>query len=353
MNTYFAKQKKAILGALNQFFTEMGGSVDPIGIHGKDFFERILAFMDGGKVLRGGLSVLAYDLFGEGDRAQAIRLGAAMELFQAAFLVHDDIMDRDITRRGMSSLHHQYTILAEKQGFPDPHHTGESLGICAGDIAIFLAFHLLNTLEGPLEDIRRINSLCSKELALVAVAQMRDVYQGAPSITVTEDDILNLYLYKTARYTFTVPLLSGAFLAGADEKSLNALEDFGNNLGTVFQLKDDELGLFGDENSLGKPIGSDIREGKKTLYYVLLYKRAGADERKHLSTIFGNKQIGQEEIDWIRNLVFDHGIQDHVSAIISEYTRRAGNAVEKIPLKGTDEFKILGQLLDYSGKRQK
>ena len=283
MLDYFRTAREAVHQAIQDVLAEAGREYERVsGDFGSDSARRLDEFSARGKMIRGCLVRLGFELGGgksvppEAEESVA-RAGAAMELFQSGLLVHDDIMDRDRTRRGAPTLHVGYEADLARGLYGDPAHNGSSLGICAGDLAYFSAFHVLAGLEVPADVARQVCQTAARELALVGVAQMQDVANGAvrhesinpfreATASPDEQAILLLYRYKTGRYTFSLPLSIGATLAGADLQTKASLEEAGEALGILFQLKDDELGLFADEDELGKPVGADIREDKKTLF---------------------------------------------------------------------------------------
>ncbi|MBT3272922.1 MAG: hypothetical protein HN368_07200, partial [Spirochaetales bacterium] len=139
---------------------------------GPDVLSRIIDFAEQGKMIRGGLVCLADGLATGRVSADSFTAGAAIELFQSALLVHDDIMDRDLYRRGNPSVFHQYATDARLSSFRDPDHLGEGLGICAGDIAFFLGFELLTDLGPQSGSFIKIFSRSARELSYVGIAQM-------------------------------------------------------------------------------------------------------------------------------------------------------------------------------------
>ena len=177
-----------------------------------------------------------------------------MELFRTGLLVHDDIMDRDTLRRGMPTIHASYSTELEREGVAESGRIGEALGICAGDACYFEAFaQLARALAGNPRG-GEIQAFCAEILSEVVVAQMADVRWGASGGEPSEEDILAMYRCKTARYSFSLPLAAGALSAAADAGAALAgpLTALGERLGILFQLRDDELGLFGDESATGK-----------------------------------------------------------------------------------------------------
>jgi geranylgeranyl diphosphate synthase type I len=281
-----------------------------------------------------------------------VQAGAAIEIIQAALLVHDDIIDRDEMRRGRPSLHHEYGLKGRSLGTRDPVHFGEGMGICLADIAFFLAFELLSTLPAPRSVRSEIVALWSHELCLVGLAQMQDLYLGETGAPVRADDIIRLYLYKTARYSFSVPLLTGAKLARVPRKMEERLDDLGESLGVLFQLKDDDLGLFGSEKELGKPVGSDIRECKQTLLSHILFRRAKPADRKRLERVFGDPRITPAMVDEVKGLVESLGVRRELAARMGRLRRQALERIGELPAGGRSR-RVLTELVEYSFDRRK
>ena len=356
MQKYFARIKDRITSEIKRFIARKRPELARINPLGPDLCDRLQSFVLQGKMIRGCLVPLGYALSragdSRGDAPQCVdQAGAAMELFQSGLLVHDDIMDRDLTRRGSATIFQQYAEKASREGRADHPHLGESLGICAGDIAYFLAYEMLAGMETDPPILRNIFSLCSRELTAVGVAQMQDVSWGSSDEQVREEDILRLYTYKTGRYTFSLPLMAGGLLAGAEAGILSRMEQIGEDLGVLFQIKDDELGLFGDESELGKPVGSDVREGKKTLHYSLLMARASSEERGRLAGIFGNRASSEKEIRCVRDMAIAHGIQALVDEKTREPEARARALIRDLPHGAEEDRKAMFFLLDFTLSR--
>jgi geranylgeranyl pyrophosphate synthase len=164
----------------------------------------------------------------------------------------------------------------------------------------------------------------------VALAQMQDVSYGAFSRTPPVCDVYTLYLYKTARYTFSLPLMAGALLAGRTGATVTKLAELGEYLGVAFQARDDEIGVFGTERETGKPVGSDIREGKKTLLYLELLRRAHGAERKQLESIYGKPTLGPSEVALVRSAIERSGARKRMQEMMEELGARAEKIVDSL-----------------------
>ncbi len=181
---------------------------------------------------------------------------------------------------------------------------------------------------------------------------MHDIQAGTSTRPLEEGDVLDIYKYKTARYSFSLPLAAGWMLAGGRESVRPKLLSLGEDLGLVFQIKDDELGLFGSERTLGKPVGSDIRQGKKTLFQVRLFDRASVGpDMDRLSAVFGRRNASKQDIDFVRDLAVRLGVREDVGRVMERFGKRAAKAIRELPIAGTHRA-ILQALLAYSLTRK-
>lgn len=309
-------------------------------------------------MIRGSLVLLGYALFSSHSTEHVIDAGCAMEFFQSGLLIHDDIMDCDETRRGSPTMHVQYRTDCHLSGSRKPQHGGEALAICSGDICFFLGQECFSKSLLHLVSVKaasRLISFSASELAKVGFAQMQDVRWGLNSSTPSESEVNNMYRYKTARYTFSMPLVTGALFAGADQ-DLNLLETFGESLGIAFQLKDDDLGLFGNEQELGKPTGSDIREGKKTLFMTRLRKSLKGNDLFFLDAILGNPDASDSDIHHLLSLPASIIIRNEILNELQLHVESAYSileAIDKIPGTSNSAILLLKDLIRYIHTRAK
>jgi geranylgeranyl diphosphate synthase type I len=144
----------------------------------------------------------------------------------------------------------------------------------------------------------------------------------------------------------------GALLAGQKKSVIKKLAEIGEFIGLIFQIKDDELGLFGEEKEIGKPVGSDIKEGKKTLYHLYLMQRVNDRERKKLLNIFGNKDIDKSEVKYIRDLVEKYKVDGKIDKEIGSFYKKAKGLVSGLIIE--KKYKdILSQILEYNLERKR
>ena len=344
---YFRRTRRLILRDLDRFLDEKKRTMSAVRPWGPDVLKRLADFTKKGKLIRGGLVCLGFEMGGRPLTRTAVRAGTALELMQSALLIHDDIMDKDALRRGAPALHRQYAGLAGREGVSDADHFGVSMGICAGEIAIFLAFEALAGLGGPCRRSAAAQRLFASEFGLVGLGQMRDIQSGSSTRLLKGREVLDLYRFKTARYSFSLPLAMGWVLAGGRRAVLPRLENLGESLGLIFQIKDDELGLFGDESVLGKPVGSDIRQGKKTLLYVRMLERSDPAEKKRLAGLFGRPDIAESGVAFVRELALRCGAAGDIRASMRRYEKRARAALGGLPVAARFR-EVLTALLEFS-----
>ena len=330
MHAFFESAKPVIAREIRRLARLYSRDLGTVNAWGPDALSRLAQFAEGGKMVRGGLLLLAASMHGAGRPRPVVSAAACIEILHSCLLVHDDIMDDDRLRRGAPTIFAQYERLARGRGARDAREFGRSMGICAGDVGYFVAWDALSRL--PVDPGRRsaLLSLVSGELARVGVAQMQDVALGSFSALPSADDVLTLYLYKTARYTFSLPLAAGALLAGAGAAEVEKLLALGARLGVVFQLRDDDLGVFGSRARTGKPVGSDVREGKKTLLYLELLRRARGTERRRLASLLGKKSLTAADLHTVRTAMVRLGARGKLAEVAEDLAREAAAIVRTL-----------------------
>lgn len=282
-----------------------------------DVVEKLKTFSVRGKMIRGLLIPYTYQqLTGATTVPGSVwKAAAAMELMHTGLLIHDDIIDNDFERRGEKSMFAEYAD-GTSETF------GKNMAICVGDIAFFMGFHILGDVQ--VKGGTTALQVMSQELLLVGIGEMQDVAMAENGQEPTAEDIETMYLLKTARYTFSLPFLLAGTLAGITASDLSTLEEAGEKVGILFQIQDDELGITGNSDETGKPVGSDIREGKKTLSRKLLYDTASKDELEYLTRVFGNKEASADDIQNVIRMYqtkkIPEQIQERIDRLSQEIT---------------------------------
>ncbi|KKR11605.1 MAG: Polyprenyl synthetase superfamily [Candidatus Woesebacteria bacterium GW2011_GWA1_39_21] len=280
------------------------------GLVAVDMLERYKNFCLGGKKLRGGIIQLGYELSG-GKKEDVLGASSSIEFIHSFLLMHDDIQDMDFLRRGQPTIHKQYESKHEEMKFKkDFKLYGTSMGINMGDLGAYMGMEVI--LSSSLDESRKLEASIyfSRLLQRVAFGQGLDVtYEQLPKVT--EADVMELHLQKTSVYTVGGPLKIGAILGGLPKKNINAIEKYGEPIGIAFQLRDDELGLFSSEQELGKPIGSDIREGKNTILKIKAIEKTKGKDREFLMKAYGDRNISKKAVDKVRDLTVKTGAYDY------------------------------------------
>ncbi|MDQ3646424.1 MAG: polyprenyl synthetase family protein [Actinomycetota bacterium] len=271
----------------------------------------------GGKRLRPAFCYWGHRAAGGEHTARCIRAAASLELLHTFAIVHDDIMDASPTRRGAPSIH-------TERGIP--------VGILAGDLALVLADHLFITSGLPSECVLRAFDAYSRMRQEVIAGQYLDVRSASASVP-TAIEARRLAVLKSALYTVEEPLLIGALLAGASADALSGWSGFARPLGEAFQLADDISGVFGDPGEVGKPVDSDIREGKRHLLFVYAVEGSSAEEREALLEGWGKGDaLSEADVADLARLVERSGARAKVEGLIAELTAAAASALTSLDI---------------------
>jgi geranylgeranyl diphosphate synthase type I len=333
MRDWFAAKKPLVERELRRLLRERRADLADINPWGPDAAARLEGFASRGKMVRGSLLLLGYEMFARRPAPVVVRrAAAAIEIIHSSLLIHDDIMDNDRLRRGGSTVFAQYERVGRARHAADAAHFGMSMGVCAGDVGYFIAWDILSRLSVDPALKSSLLGLVSRELAHVGLAQMQDVAFGSFPRTPTRKEVIALYLHKTARYTFSLPLEAGALLAGAAPSAAGRLVTLGERLGVIFQIRDDDLGIFGTEQQTGKPVGSDIREGKKTLLYLELFRRARGAEKRHLEALFGKADLRRVDAVRVRDAIEKLGARTTLTAMLEGLAREADGIIGSLPV---------------------
>ena len=184
----------------------------------------------------------------------------------------------------------------------DSKHFGISMAIIVGDLALSFGYEILNSSNFKKDlKIKALNSL-DKIICNTVFGQALDLTLNKID-DFNIDSIFEMQKYKTAKYTIEGPLQLGAILAGAEEKFLNSLSGFAIPAGIAFQIQDDIIGIFGNEKKIGKPVGSDIKEGKKTLLIVKAMEKGDNVQKQVLNNALGSENINSDDINNIRDII--------------------------------------------------
>lgn len=307
----------------------------------------------GGKRVRAALLYYSYLAHGGKNRKEALLAAMSMELSESFLLIHDDIMDDDKLRRGGETIHESYEELSKvkyRETNDNHHHFGVSMGLLAGDIAAAMSNEILTERNFDCSYIIRAVKELNKIYVVECYGQALDVYSEILE-TVTKDDVILTHQLKTVPYTFDGPVKLGAILAGKSEKEIKKLEGYTVPLGTAFQIQDDILGLFGSEEKIGKPVTSDLKEGKKTLLILDALEKADEYQKDIIYQNLGNKKATIKGLKEVRKVVLETGSLDESKKIAQNLVNSSIKSIRALKLE--DEGKdFLINLADYVIKRE-
>ena len=264
-----------------------------------------------GKRIRPALVLMSCDLF-SGALESALNPAVAIEIFHNFTLVHDDIMDRSELRRGLPTVHIKYD---------------ENIAILSGDVMSILASRLINQSPGVV--LHTVHDIFTKTAIQVCEGQQMDM-NFEKQLTVPEADYLKMIELKTA-VLIAASLKIGALLGGASSKDSEDLYKFGRNLGIAFQLQDDLLDAFGDPTLVGKKLGTDIVDNKKTFLTIRALDLASPGQKAELESWLSKTDFDPDEkIRAVMKIYEDLDIEKLTQAMVKEYLDTAINNLKHL-----------------------
>jgi geranylgeranyl diphosphate synthase type II len=275
--------------------------------------------LSGGKRVRASLVLLSAEAVG-GHAADALHAAAATEILHNFTLVHDDIMDHAVTRRGKPTVHKKWNV---------------NYALLVGDILVGLAYHSL--LRTHSSHTQRTAEIFTKGLLEVCDGQARDLsYEKATRIT--PRNYFTMIEKKTARL-FAMAAELGAVVGGGTPEHIRSLRIFGHYLGRAFQVQDDLLDVVADEQEFGKIIGGDIRERKKTFLWLQAIEHSAGREKQTLQQLMNPRlRITQHTVSRIARLYRTSGAIDRARMRIYADTRKATAALRALPRNEATEM---------------
>src|SRR3989338_1214037 len=271
----------------------------------------------GGKRLRPHMVIKSCQILG-GNTTIAIPAASAVEMIHNFTLVHDDIMDNDEMRHGVPTVH-------KKFGMP--------IAILAGDVLFSKAYQIISRLAKACVDV------CEGQLLDVKMAEEKRI----PS----QKEYITMIGKKTAAL-FDVSCSMGAICATGNQKDISNLSNFGRNLGIAFQITDDLIGVMGDPKITKKPVGNDLREGKKSLPILMAIKSAKGKDKKTILKAFGNPKATKNDLKNAVDVIRSLGIEENVRTQALEYAEMAKRSLLKY--SGSAKTELI-DLLDFVVKR--
>jgi geranylgeranyl diphosphate synthase, type I len=332
----------------------------------ESFSER---FLSGGKRFRAlfcywgwaAVDAHGFDPFESGaasDISPVVSAASALELFHAAALVHDDIIDNSDTRRGAPSAHRLFERLHADGGWAgDSAQFGRASAILLGDLLLGWSDELLDEGLDRLTD--RVAARSAREEFVrmrmeVTAGQYLDILEERAWLTRSDEEQRAraelVITYKSAKYSVEAPLAIGGAIAGASPAQLDALRGFGLPLGMAYQLRDDVLGVYGDPDVTGKPSGDDLREGKRTVLVALARERLAPGQRRLLDELLGDPDLEAEQVRMLQRTISESGAADEVERLIADHVARAADVLADAPLSREAKSE-LGSLANAVARR--
>ncbi len=263
--------------------------------------------VNGGKRLRPYLVIKSCQMLG-GSMQKAMPAAAAIEMIHNFTLVHDDIMDNDEMRHGVPTVHTRF---------------GTPLAILAGDVLFSKAFETVSIKNVPNQKISsRLVSRLAHACVDVCEGQVLDIKMAEGKKIPTKSEYIAMIEKKTSAL-FEVSCAMGAICAGAKQSDITNLASFGRNLGVSFQITDDFIGVLGDPKVTKKPVGNDLREGKKSLPILMAIRKANPKSRRRILKVFGNSRAAKKDIISAVNVMRSLDIEEDVRRVALSYAEKA------------------------------
>lgn len=278
---------------------------------------------EGGKRFRPALVLAAHETLGGQLHDAAVHVGGALELLHTGFVIHDDVIDGDLVRRGRPNVSGTFADRARRAGLEDPdvRRYADAAGVLAGDLALVSAVRAVAGCGAPAQVTERLLDLVDLTVQTTAAGELDDVRLGLDLVAPSSlGDVLTVSERKTAVYSFVLPLQAGALLAQADDGVIDALGEIGRLLGIGFQLVDDVLGVFGDEAVTGKSSLTDLRSGTCT---PLIAHARSTPIWSELAPLVGDPRLDAAGADRARALLTTCGSRAFVEDLALGYVETA------------------------------
>jgi geranylgeranyl diphosphate synthase, type I len=287
----------------------------------------------GGKRIRPFLTMVSCESV-SGDALKVLPFAAGLELMHNFTLVHDDIMDHSLLRRNLPTVHVKF---------------GEPAAILSGDLLFAKSFEAILDATVDFQTYKELEKGFIDCVIAICEGQQQDM-EFESRKTVSEKEYLGMISKKTGAL-FELSAKGGALIGGGNPEEVSRLTTYGMTLGLAFQIWDDYLDMSSDAVTLGKDIGNDIRNGKKTLIAVHSLAYATGAQKKLLDDVFGNRSASEQDVKKVYDLFRELGSVDYARQRAIQYTKQAKDAIAI--LKPSDAKELLTQLIEYTIQREK
>ncbi len=357
-----ADLRPRVQARLDAVLAEQRAILAEVGPDVADLTTPITDLLRGGKRLRAAFLYWGWRVAGGSDEGRddegVISLAASMELFQAAALIHDDVMDDSDTRRGRPAAHRVMAAdHADRAWRGDPDRFGLAGALLAGNLCLVWCDHLYEESGVDPVALAAARPVYHRMRTQLMAGQFIDVVESMRPWTGLDDDervqrARHVIRYKSAKYSIEHPLLIGATAGGASSHDLEHLSDYGLALGEAFQLRDDILGVFGDPETTGKPAGDDLREGKRTVLIARTLAACTDEDAALLESQLGDGDLTEHHVDALRQVMLRSGAVAAVEADIAALIERAHRALGSSEALDPQALTVLHDLIDATTARQ-
>ena len=274
----------------------------------------------GGKRIRPYLVLMSANCFGS-DYKKALPAALSVECFHNFTLMHDDIMDSAALRRGNQTVHLKWNV---------------NQAILSGDALLIYSYKLLDSYESDI--YKKLNNVLNTVALQVCEGQQLDIdFENKSDVTFNE--YINMIELKTA-VLVGAALKMGAIISGASKTDLKLIYSFGVDLGIAFQLQDDYLDIFGNQSLVGKSIGGDIIENKKTAMFHLSLSNSDNLQKEELIKLYNNYNQ-TDKISKVKKIFKDTGSDSKTLDLVKEYTNRALLSIEKLSISNEKKLELI------------
>lgn len=358
---FHTDDSKRLNSKISHFNETLKASSNPIMTKNINYFTNINS---GGKLVRGTLVNLGYMITGKNkDIEYSDDLALSIEIFQSAVLLHDDVLDKSMTRRGKDTVQIQFAkdyervneLLLENPSFIDD--MGNAVAISLGYVGLYLAYEKVVGAYGDNPDFCRLLREYDDVMLKCIQGGMSDMLmpfferyhfldKKDPYLASNEKSVLDIGYLKTASYTTIGPTVMGMIINGTDEDKLDKMRSIMSHAGIAFQVQDDILGVFADPKVLGKDVGSDVSEFKQTLLYVYIKEHDKA-RYKELMKYYGNPDITASDMKRVCELFTESGAYKYATDMMNYHYNAAKDEIEKLDYIDDESKKLLHGFIVY------
>jgi geranylgeranyl diphosphate synthase type II len=312
--------RDAVDAVLTDFFEDRIRRATPLAEHYALLWRRLARSSEGGKRLRPRLLLNTHAAFGGTHLEDATTAAAAFELLHTALLLHDDVMDQDLSRRGRPTVSAEFASDVADDGLSPGVAAawGDASGILGGDLLLSAAHTLVGRVRPEVR--AELSDIVDESLFRAAAGEHEDIAFGLGTASATPERVVRMMENKTAGYSFAAPLRAGATLAGAGADVSIELDRVGIALGVLYQLRDDLLGVFGDGDRTGKSTSSDLRQGKRTLLVAFAEGHPAWTAVRHL---WGDPRLDRAGAALLRDALVASGARDQTTELVDVMRREA------------------------------